>query len=161
MDGVLDVSDAIKRAAEWGHKAIAITDHGVVQAFPEAYKTAKKTGIKVIYGLEGYLINDGIPIVERLDENKWKDVDLQDVEFVVFDLETTGLTPSSNEIIEIGAVKLKGFEIVDEFSTFINPGRTIPAEIVRLTGIDDSMVVNALKPKEALKKFYEFIGDAV
>ncbi|MCL0077681.1 PolC-type DNA polymerase III [Peptococcaceae bacterium] len=161
MDGVLDVSDAIKRAAEWGHKAIAITDHGVVQAFPEAYKAAKKAGIKVIYGLEGYLINDGIPIVERLDESKWKDVNLQDVEFVVFDLETTGLTPSSNEIIEIGAVKLKGFEIVDEFSTFINPGRTIPAEIVRLTGIDDSMVVNALKPKEALKKFYEFIGDAV
>ena len=161
MDGLLDVKDAIKRASEWGHKAIAITDHGVVQAFPEAYKSAKKANIKVIYGLEGYLINDGIPIVERLDESKWKDVDLKDIEFVVFDIETTGLTPSSNEIIEIGAVKLKDFEIIEEFSTFINPNRVIPAEIVKLTGIDNSMVVDAPKPKEALGKFREFIGDAV
>ncbi|MBM7854434.1 DNA polymerase-3 subunit alpha (Gram-positive type) [Desulfohalotomaculum tongense] len=156
MDSVLSVSTAIKQAAKWGHPAVAITDHGVVQAYPEAYSAAEKNGIKVIYGMEGYLIDDGVPVVENPPE-----VDITAAEFVVFDLETTGLHPRTDEIIEIGAVKMRGLEVVDNFSTMVRPSKPIPSEIIKLTGITDDMVRDAPGAREALAEFRKFIGKAV
>ncbi len=157
MDGLASAEDLINTAAEFGHKAIAITDHGVVQAFPEAMNAAaalKKAGtdFKVIYGVEGYLVNDMIPAVagpskERLDG-----------ELIVFDLETTGLSAATERIIEIGAIKLRGGEIVDEFDTFVDPERRIPDEIAKLTGISDEMVEGAPNERDALEAFYAFCG---
>ena len=150
MDGINDVGDYIERAAKWGHKAIAVTDHGGAQAFPIAMNAAKKHSIKMIYGIEAYFVNDMVPAVYGE-----KDLNL-DAEFVVFDIETTGLNPERDEITEIGAVRIKGGEIVDSFVTFTDPEMPIPANIVRLTGIDDSMVEGAPKIGEALKDFYKF-----
>ncbi|MFS8512717.1 MAG: PHP domain-containing protein, partial [Planifilum fulgidum] len=118
MDGVSDPGEVVKRAAEWGHPAVAITDHGVVQAFPEAYAAAKKHGIKVIYGVEAYLVDDGVPIVMRPAPRN-----LAEDTYVVFDVETTGLSAVHDTIIELAAVKVRGGEIVDRFSSFANPHR--------------------------------------
>ncbi|WP_274377108.1 PolC-type DNA polymerase III [Desulfofalx alkaliphila] len=156
MDAVLDATTAITQAARWGHPAVAITDHGVIQAFPEAYSAGEKAGIKVIYGVEAYLIDDGAPVVENPTAT-----DLANTEFVVFDIETTGLHPRTDEIIEIGALKFSGFEVVDSFSTLIRPKATIPLEIVKLTGITADMVKDAPDAAAALEKFLGFIGDAV
>ncbi|MFZ5352038.1 MAG: PolC-type DNA polymerase III [Bacillota bacterium] len=153
MDGICSVEQLIKRAKEWGHKAIAITDHGVVQAFPEAYEAGKKAGIKIIYGVEGYFINDGIPIVYGE-----ADYDFEK-EFVVFDIETTGLSPINDKITEIGAVKLKNGKIVESFSKLINPEIAIPAKIIELTGITDDMVKNERTIREVLPEFLSFVGD--
>ncbi|CDF57947.1 PolC-type DNA polymerase III [Thermobrachium celere] len=155
MDGVTSATKLIQRAKEWGHNAIAITDHGVVQAFPEAMDAAKKYGIKVIYGVEGYLVDDGEPIVYNP-----KDVLLED-EFVVFDIETTGFNPQTEEIIEIGAVKIKNYQIVDRFSVLINPQKEISLEIEKLTGITNEMVSDKQTIEEVLPAFIDFIGEAV
>ncbi|SEF45583.1 DNA polymerase-3 subunit alpha [Caloramator fervidus] len=154
MDGVSSAKSLIKRAKEWGHKAIAITDHGVVQAFPEAMDAAKEMGIKVIYGVEGYLVNDGEPLILR--PNKYS----LDSTFVVFDIETTGFNANKDEIIEIGAVKIKDFKIVDKFSALINPEREISKEIIELTGITNEMISDKPRLGEVLPLFLEFIGDA-
>lgn len=156
LDGFADVGDVIKLAASWGHKAIAITDHGVVHAFPDAYKTAKKCGIKVILGCEGYIANDeDIKIVKGIT-----DFSLED-RFVVFDLETTGLSAERDEIIEIGAVKVENGKITDRFSEFVNPHMPIPEKIQKLTGISDGMVADAEGIDVLLPKFLEFSGDCV
>ncbi|MGM0602843.1 MAG: PolC-type DNA polymerase III [Bacillota bacterium] len=156
MDSVLDVNEAVKRASEWGHQAVAITDHGVVQAFPDAYKAGKKYDVKIIYGLEAYLVDDGEPIITKPFSEK-----LDDTEFIVFDLETTGLNPSQHEIIEIGAVKFKDGKAVDKFSTFVKAENKIPPKITEITGIEQNMLKNAPPLKKAVNKFLDFAGDAV
>ncbi|HJC46738.1 MAG TPA: PolC-type DNA polymerase III [Candidatus Lachnoclostridium pullistercoris] len=155
MDGVSEVKDIIKRAKKWGMDAIAVTDHGCVQAFPDAnHALDKGDEFKVIYGVEGYLVDDLKQLVDRPRGQSL------DGDFVVFDLETTGLSPEKNRIIEIGAVRVKGGEIVDRFSTFVNPEIPIPFEIEKLTSINDAMVIGAPKIEEALPEFFKFCGDA-
>ena len=154
MDGVSSTSSIIKRAAEWGHKAIAITDHGVVQAFPEAMEAAKKHGIKVIYGMEGYLVNDEAKLVEGEENYSLED------EFIIFDIETTGLSNKLDRITEIGAVRIKGGKILEEYNQLINPQMPIPEKIIQLTGITNEMVANAPAIEEVLPKFISFIGAA-
>lgn len=154
MDGICSVEDLVKRAGEWGHKAIAITDHGSVQAFPDAALAGKKHGVKIIYGLEGYIVDDEETIVECKNNYSLEE------EFVVFDIETTGLSSLNNRITEIGAVKIKNSVIVETFSKLINPVDSIPAKIVELTGITDEMVKNSPKIEEVLPEFISFIGDA-
>ncbi|KRQ86986.1 DNA polymerase III PolC-type [Caloramator mitchellensis] len=152
MDAVASAKSLIKRAKEWGHKAIAITDHGVVQAFPEAMDAAASNGVKIIYGVEGYLVNDGEPLILRTQNTSIED------EFVVFDIETTGFNPNKEEITEIGAVKIKNFKIIDKFSALINPGKKLPDEIVKLTGITDEMLKDQPTIDVVLPMFLEFIG---
>ncbi len=154
MDGVASASSLIKRAKEYGHSAIAITDHGVVQAFPEAMEASASTGVKVIYGVEAYLVDDG----EALIINP-KNHDIND-EFIVFDIETTGLNKKVDEITEIGAVKIKNMEIVDTFSALVNPGKPIPFNIVELTGITDEMVKDKDPIEKVMPKFLDFIGNS-
>lgn len=154
MDGISDCSALIKRAAEWGHKAVAITDHGVAQAFPEAMNTAAATGIKVIYGVEGYFVNDMVPIVTGREDTPF------DGEFIVFDIETTGFNAQDDRITEIGAVRVKSGKILDSFDTFANPEMPIPARITELTGITDEMVKDAPDEEAAVRAFLSFCGDA-
>lgn len=151
LDSTLSVADAVQTAARWGQTAIAVTDHGVVQSFPDFYSEAKKAGIKAIFGMEGYLHDDCecLPIETARDQT-----------FVVFDIETTGLREKTDQITEIGAVKLQNGAIVDRFSTFVNPCCPIPAEIVALTGITDDMVADAPMPDEAIRNFVAFCADA-
>ncbi|MDA8233744.1 MAG: PolC-type DNA polymerase III, partial [Clostridia bacterium] len=156
MDGLASAGELIKRAAQWGHKAIAITDHGVVQAFPEADEAGQKHKIKVIYGVEGYLVDDGIPIVVNPAA-----VELARGEYIVFDLETTGFSPNVNEIIEIGAVKVLDGTVTQRFSSFVKPEHPIPYEITQLTGITQDMVAEAPPISEVLPRFMEFAGDGV
>lgn len=151
MDGVTSVGKLIERVAKWGHKSIAITDHGVVQAFPDAQIAAKKNKIKVLYGLEGYLVNDGIPIAINDKNENFDDT------FIVFDIETTGFSPHNDKIIEIGAVKIRNKEVIDTFSEFIYPKCKIPYKITELTSITDEMVKDADPIEVVLPKFMEFI----
>lgn len=153
MDGVSSISDFIEQASKWGHKAIALTDHGVVQAFPEAMDAGKKYGIKVIYGMEGYLVNDDVEFVEG------NDIYSLDEEFIVFDIETTGLSSKNNKITEIGAIKIKNGEIIDSYSSLINPEINIPAKITELTGITNDMVKDKPTIEFILSEFLKFIGD--
>ena len=156
MDGVSEVKDIIKRAKKWGMPAIAITDHGCVQAFPDAnHALDKGDSFKVLYGVEGYLVDD----LKRLVENP-KGQDFSG-SFVVFDIETTGFSAEKNKIIEIGAVKVIDGAIVDRFSTFVNPDVPIPFEIEKLTGINDAMVLPYPGIQEILPRFLEFCGDSV
>ncbi|MFV0400088.1 MAG: PolC-type DNA polymerase III [Oscillospiraceae bacterium] len=155
MDGLTPVDKLIKTVHKWGHRAVAVTDHGVVQAFPDAMYTLEKIqkddpDFKVLYGVEGYYVNDMVPIV--VGE---KDIPF-DGTFIVFDTETTGLSASQERLTEIGAVKLRGGEIIDTFETFVDPEKTIPADVVKLTGITDAMVKGAPSEKEALTAFYAF-----
>ena len=161
MVGVTDVEDLIKRAKEYGHKAIAITDYSVVHSYPAAFKTAKKFStdeekMKAIFGCEMYMIDDEAPMVTNPKDKK-----IDEEEFVVFDIETTGLNSHTNEIIEIGAVKIKAGRIVDRYSQLINPGRSIPYHITEITSITDEQVANEPKIDEVIGKFVDFIGDAV
>ena len=153
MDGVSSASDLIKRAAQWGHPAVAITDHGVVQAFPEAFGAAKKNKIKLIPGVEAYL-TDVTTVVTDADERALTD------EIVVVDFETTGLNPRKNRIMEIGAVRIRNGQIIEEYSRFVNPQEPIPEEVVSLTGITDAMVADAGTAETEIPKLLEFIGGA-
>ncbi len=155
LDALADPAEIVKRAAAWGHPAVAITDHGCAQAFPEAWHAAEKAGIKVIYGVEGYFVND---MDESLAVHGGGDRPL-DAEFVAFDIETTGLSSLRDRMTEIGAVLFSGGEVKAEFNTFVDPQMPIPAEITRLTGINAQMVAGAPDEAEALKKFLEFAGD--
>ena len=154
MDGVSDVKDIVKCAMRWGHKAIAITDHGDVQAFPDANHTVDDK-FKVIYGVEAYLVDDTKDIVEEAKGQKLDD------SYVVFDIETTGFSPEKNKIIEIGAVKVVEGKIVDRYSTFVNPQVPIPFRIEELTSIRDDMVVSAPTIDVILPDFMEFCKDCI
>jgi DNA polymerase-3 subunit alpha (Gram-positive type) len=156
MDAVGSVEDYIKRAAKWGHKAIAITDHSTVQAFPDANKAAKKHGIQVLYGVEANVVQDAVPIVLNP-----RDLDLRSTSYIVFDVETTGLSVVNNQLIEIAGVKIDNGKEVDRFARLINPHVPIPYHITQLTHIDDSMVKDAPTIEEVLPEFITFIGDAV
>ena len=154
LDALTDPEAIVKRAAYWGMPAIAVTDHGVAQAFPDMWKAGKKHGVKIIYGLEAYFVNDmdgnnavigrsGLPL---------------DMEFVAFDIETTGLNALNDRMTEIGAVIFSGGEMKEVFNTFVDPGMHIPPEITQLTGIRDSDVAGAPGEREAMERFIAFIG---
>ena len=153
MDAIIPPDLAVKTAHKWGHKAVAITDHGNVQGYQEAMKAAGKLGMKVIYGMEAYFVNDEEKAIYGDSKTGFHD------EFVVFDIETTGLSPLSCKITEIGAVLVKDNEVLSVFNTFVDPEMPIPDEIVSLTGITDEMVKGAPKTKEAVQSFLDFIGD--
>lgn len=156
MDSVVDIEKIVKRANDWGHPAIAITDHGVAQAFPiAAHAKGMKDGFKLIFGCEGYFVDD----LKNLVINP-KGQDLN-TEYIVFDIETTGLSQKKNKIIEIGAVKIKDGEEIDRFSEFINPEEPIPYSIEQLTSITDEMVMHAPTVDVILPKFLEFCGDDI
>ncbi|MBP3952001.1 PolC-type DNA polymerase III [Bacillus suaedae] len=156
MDGIVSAGRYVEQAAKWGHPAIAITDHGVVQSFPEAYSAGKKHGIKVLFGLEANLVDDGVPIVYNEAHRL-----LLEEEFVVFDVETTGLSAVYNTIIELAAVKVRNGEIIDRFESFADPHEPLTNTIIELTGITDDMVKGQPEIETVLNKFREFVGDAV
>ena len=155
MDAMTDAKTLVNQAIKWGHKAVAITDHGNVQAFPDAMHAAEKSDLKVLYGIECYLVNDTRTIVTG---NAHGDLNS---EFVVFDIETTGLSAEKDTIIEIGAVKIKNKKIVDKFETFVDPERAIPEKITEITSIKDEDVTGAPKLKDALASFFEFAKGSV
>ena len=156
MDGVSDVKDIIKRAKAWGHKAIAITDHGVVQSFPDAnHAVSPDEDFKIIYGCEAYLVDDLQDLVVNSRNQSLRD------SYVVFDLETTGFSPVANRIIEIGAVKVADGKITEKFSTFVNPQVPIPYRIEELTGINDNMVLDAPTIETILPEFLKFCEGCV
>ena len=154
MDGTASIGALIDRAAQWGHSALAVTDHGVVQAFPEAYALAQKRKLKVLLGVEIYLINDLKPMIDHADERDFCST------LVVLDIETTGLNAHLDEIIEIGAVKLEGGLLTDTFHSFIKPKGSIPPQITKLTGIDSAMTADAPDIEAVLPRFLAFCGDA-
>ena len=153
MDAVASVSALMARAAAWGHPAVAVTDHGVVQAFPEAFSTAKREGIKLIPGLEGYLVDEGALVSRPTDRPLGAPI-------VVLDFETTGLAAQSDRIIEIGAVRIQEGQVVEEYGTMVNPGRAIPARATQINGITDAMVRDAPDAARAIPELLAFIGDA-
>ncbi|MDD2967938.1 MAG: PolC-type DNA polymerase III [Lachnospiraceae bacterium] len=156
MDGVSEAKAIIKRAKKWGMSAIAITDHGNVQAFPEAnHALDKGDEFKVIYGMEAYLVDDLKEIVTNCKEQTIEH------DFVVFDIETTGFSPIQNRIIEIGAVRIQNGKITDKFSSFVNPKIAIPFKIEKLTGINDTMVSDAPEIEDVLPDFLDFVKDSV
>lgn len=160
MDAVTSAGDLVNRAYQWGHKAVAITDHGVAQAFPDAMKAADKINkdeekIKIIYGVEAYFMDDLVESVKGDADTGF------DGTFICFDIETTGLSAARDKITEIGAVKVENGVITDTFSTFANPEMPIPQKIIQLTGITDDMVKDAPSQSEAVGAFLEFAGDNV
>lgn len=160
MDAVTSAGDLVNRAYQWGHKAVAITDHGVAQAFPDAMKAADKINkdeekIKIIYGVEAYFMDDLVESVKGDADTGF------DGTFICFDIETTGLSAARDKITEIGAVKVENGVITDTFSTFANPKMPIPQKITQLTGITDDMVKDAPSQSEAVGAFLEFAGDNV
>ena len=164
MDALTDTAAAVKQAAAWGHKAIAITDHGVAQSFPDAMKAAAKAkvagtdeNIKILYGVEGYYVND---VDDRIVVHGEQDIGFGD-EYVAFDLETTGLSSANDRIIEIGAIVMKNGEELDRFQTFVDPQRPLEKKIVELTGITDEMLKGAPKIEEVLPEFLKFVNGRV
>ncbi len=156
MDATIPPDVAVKTAKAWGHKAIAFTDHGNAQAFPEAMLAAEKLGdIKVIYGMEGYYVDDTARAVygEKIEDFSGR--------FTVFDTETTGLSALNNKLTEIGAVKIENGKVIDRFNTFVDPGEHIPEKITELTGITDEMVKGAPSEREAVEKFLAFAEDDI
>ena len=155
MDGVSTAEDLVKRAHSWGHPAVAVTDHGVVQAFPEVMNTVEKIrkddpDFKAIYGVEGYFINDMLPAVKGRTDAPING------RYIIFDLETTGLSAATERIIEIGAVKVENGEILESFDLFVDPEKAITPEITRLTSITNEMVAGAPKEADALEQFFRF-----
>ena len=149
LDALTDPAAIVKRAADWGMPAIAVTDHGVAQAFPDMWKAGKKNSVKIIYGMEAYYVND-------MDGNSaviGKSSLPLDTEFVAFDIETTGLNAQTDRMTEIGAIRFAGDKILEVFNTFVDPQRHIPPDITQLTGIRDSDVQGAPLEKEALEQF--------
>jgi len=156
MDAVTPVDAYIKTAAKWGHPAIAISDHANVHCYPEAFKAAKKHNMKVIFGVEANVVDDAVEIVLNPREEL-----LAEAEYVVFDIETTGLSILSSKIIELAGVKMRDGKVIDKFETFINPHEPIPYNIQQLTNITDEMVKDAPELEPKLREFVAFVGDAV
>lgn len=156
MDALPEVEEIVGTAAKWGHKAVAITDHGNVQSFPHGYKAAKKAGIQLIYGMEANIVEDRVPIVYNEVE-----MDLSEATYVVFDVETTGLSAIYNDLIQVAASKMYKGNIIAEFDEFINPGHPLSAFTTELTGITDDHVKNAKPLVQVLKEFQEFCKDTV
>ncbi len=156
MDAVTPTAALVAQAAKWGHKAVAITDHAGAQSFPEAYSAGKKNGIKILYGVEVNLVDDGVPIAY----NGANRVLAEDT-YVVFDFETTGLSAVYDTIIELAAVKMKDGEIIDRFESFANPHHKLSATTIDLTGITDDLVENAPEVPEVLERFREWAGDGI
>lgn len=156
MDSTVNLEDAVRLASAWGHPAIAVTDHGVVQSFPDAAKFGKKYGIKIIYGMEGYLVNDGEPIVVNPPSGG-----IYDQPIVVVDIETTGFNPQTEELLEIGALRIEEGRVVGEFSEFVRVKKRIPPRIIELTGITETMVAKAREPQDVLRDFMGFVDGAV
>src|SRR5207253_522936 len=156
MDAVTPVAALVAQAAKWGHKAIAVTDHAVAQSFPEAYSAGKKNGIKTLFGIEANLVDDGVPIAYNEAHRL-----LAEETFVVFDVETTGLSAYYNTIIELGAVKIRGGEVIDRFESFVNPHHRLSATTINLTSITDDMVQTAPDIEEVTKRFSDWIGNDV
>ena len=156
MDALPEVEELVAKAAKWGHKAVAITDHGNVQSFPHGYKAAKKAGIQLIYGMEANIVEDRVPIVYNEVE-----MDLSEATYVVFDVETTGLSAIYNDLIQVAASKMYKGNIIAEFDEFINPGHPLSAFTTELTGITDDHVKNAKPLIQVLKEFQEFCKDTV
>src|SRR5699024_8105249 len=156
LDAVVSAEQLIKRAAQWGHKAIAITDHAGVQSFPEAYYAGLDNDIKIIYGVEANVVDDGVPVVY----NQMNQL-LRDATYVVFDVETTGLSSVYDTVIEIAGVKMKNGEIIDRYESFANPHRPLPDKIIEITKITDDMLVDAPEVDDVLKEFHEWVGDSV
>ncbi len=157
MDAVTSATDLVKRAIKWGHKAVAITDHGVVQAFPEAKKAAKDSDIKVLYGVEAYLVPDGLTSIFDFRADQL----LQDTTYCVLDIETTGISKLTEKITEFGIMKIKNGEVLDTFECFVNPEKPIPERVVEVTHITDDMVKNAETIDKVLPKVMEFVGGSV
>jgi len=156
MDATTPPELIVKTAKDWGHKAVAITDHGTLQAYPQAMLAAEKLGMKLIYGVEAYFADDTArALYGEMDGS------LEDSEFIIFDIETTGISLRNCRITEIGAVLYRGGEVLDRFDTFVNPGMPIPEDIVKLTGITDEMVADAQSVEQALDAFMQFAGDRV
>ena len=158
MDAVTPCERLVQRAHKWGHPAIAITDHGIAQAFPDAmnaWRGFKDKDFKVIFGCEAYVVNDlnRLMIIDNPGDRTLQD------EIIIFDVETTGLSPTHDRLTEIGAVRMRGMQVVETFNTMVDPEQPIPAKIVELTGITDAMVEGAPKEAEALRKFMEFCGE--
>lgn len=156
LDAVVSPTELIEQASKWGHPAIAITDHAAVQGFPEAFFASKKHDIKVIYGLEANLVDDGVPIAYNE-----ADLNLEDGTYVVFDVETTGLSAVYDTIIELAGVKMYQGEIIDRFESFAQPHRPLPQIITDITGITDDMLIGAPEVDDVLKQFHEWMGDSV
>ncbi|WP_326150399.1 PolC-type DNA polymerase III [Bacillus velezensis] len=156
MDAVTGIGKLVEQAKKWGHEAIALTDHAVVQSFPDAYSAAKKHGIKMIYGMEANIVDDGVPIAYNPAHRL-----LEEDTYVVFDVETTGLSAVYDTIIELAAVKIRGGEIIDKFEAFANPHHPLSATTIELTGITDDMVRDAPDVVDVVRDFKEWIGDDV
>ena len=156
MDALPEVEEIVETAAKWGHKAVAITDHGNVQSFPHGYKAAKKAGIQLIYGMEANIVEDRVPIVYNEVE-----MDLSEATYVVFDVETTGLSAIYNDLIQVAASKMYKGNVIAEFDEFINPGHPLSAFTTELTGITDDHVKNAKPLEQVLQEFQEFCKDTV
>ena len=151
MDATPSATDLVKQAADWGHKAIAITDHGVAQSYPEAHSAGNKHNVKIIYGVEANLVDDGVPIAyNESDDN------LDDATYVVFDVETTGLSAIYDNIIELAAVKMYKGNVVAEFQEFIDPGHRLSNTTINLTGITDEMIRGSKSEKDVLEQFRAF-----
>ena len=156
MDAVTSATDLIKCAIRWGHKAIAITDHGVAQSFPEAKKAAKDADIKIIYGVEAYLAPDNVTSAYDVKNQK-----INETTYCVLDIETTGISRFTEKITEFGIMKVKNGEVIDTFECFVNPEKPIPPRVVEVTNITDDMVKNAETIDKVMPKVIEFVGDSV
>ncbi|WP_027108503.1 PolC-type DNA polymerase III [Lacticigenium naphthae] len=156
MDATNSTTDIVEQAAKWGHKAIAITDHAGAQSFPDAHQAGKANDIKIIYGIEANIVDDGVPIAYND-----KPIELKDATYVVFDVETTGLSAIYDKIIELSAVKMRNGNIVEEFEEFIDPGHPLSETTTRLTGITDDMVHGSKTEKEVLELFRKFADNSI
>ncbi|MFS1518411.1 PolC-type DNA polymerase III [Bacillus sp. SCS-151] len=156
MDAVTSVTKLVEQAKKWGHKAIAVTDHAIAQSFPEAFSAGKKHGVKILYGLEVNLVDDGVPIAYNEQDRL-----LSDDTYVVFDVETTGLSAVYDTIIELAAVKMKDGEIIDRFEAFANPHHPLSATTIELTGITDDMVKDAPDIDVVIKQFHDWVEDDI
>lgn len=156
MDATNSISDLVAQAGKWGHRAIAITDHGGAQAFPEAHSAGKKAGVKILYGVEANVVDDGVPIAYN-DAHEA----LSEATYVVFDVETTGLSAVYDTIIELAAVKMYKGNVIESFDEFIDPGHPLSRTTVDLTGITDEMVRGSKSEEEVLRMFLEFSKDTI